>query len=708
MNSQCTEEEVLRKMFGSKSDFVEILLQQLKRVGAAPNKKYDDLDKSTAFTLHYKCGKRGYEWLKKQGWKLPSRRSIQRWLENLKIGPGINEKILECIRSRVSTFKDKEKECILMWDEMRIKKNVQYQYGSDKIAGIVDYGNGYSGMEAASEALVYLVKGLTTSWSFTVSYYLSDNATTTEDVYDFLDDALEALEKQGLKVRVCISDMSFTNQGVFRAHGITESKPYIEKYNRRIYFMHDPCHLIKLIRTHIQRHGYKYSGGVVLWSVLTRFFQIDQSTENRLAPRLRKEHFELTDITRMKVKLATQLLSNSVAAGIETLVDLEIMDESARETSFFIKSCNDMFDMLNISEKHHKNPLKSGLNVFKNIPLLCKFKKWVKTWRCADGARLPDSVEGTIVTLESYIQLLSQLRGEGYKYVLTRKIQQDSLEHYFSHQRFANGYSTNPTTLQFAKNYKILFMTKLLANITTGNCEAQHDTTTTNLLYSELFQALTDAKAPLPSEKPVTSASIQERVDKENNSETESSNIFRNDFFKLNSKAPLGVKDSNIGVYVAGWATAGCVEKSKCKDCINSIFEKEKTKFAENETFLRKKSYTGDNAFTCPTVGSFGQRLTENSKNVFEQVNTSFRNAVIYTLSLQGKDVANKIFNHTMKNNTVFRWVHEPGENECAIHRAQILLRVIVSKIHQLVRDKNSSFKVVKSTATRLSQLRNQ
>jgi hypothetical protein len=51
----------------------------------------------------------------------------------------------------------------------------------------------------------------------------------------------------------------------------------------------------------------------------------------------------------MKVKLAVQVLSHSVAAGINTMVLLKKMPKEARQTADFIQKMDDMFDILNIS-----------------------------------------------------------------------------------------------------------------------------------------------------------------------------------------------------------------------------------------------------------------------------------------------------------------------------------------------------------------------
>jgi len=59
---------------------------------------------------------------------------------------------------------------------------------------------------------------------------------------------------------------------------------------------------------------------------------IDKGTENREMKKLTDAHFELSDATRTKVKLAVQVLSHSVSAGINTLVALKLMEMEALQT----------------------------------------------------------------------------------------------------------------------------------------------------------------------------------------------------------------------------------------------------------------------------------------------------------------------------------------------------------------------------------------
>jgi len=259
-------------------------------------------------------------------------------MKSLQLLTGINRRLIVCIRESIHSFNQYEKDAILIWDEMRTKEHIEYDKNTDMLYGILDHGEDFRELIAAKEALVFMVKGLTGHWAFPLAYYFSPDSTETTELVRILDEVLNELENLGIQVRVCISDMGFTNQGFFRNLGISETRPYIDRCDRRIYFIYDPCHLIKLVRTHLQKKtGIRYSGGVALWEHLLCSYEYDSRTENRLMPKLTNAHFELTDKTRMKVKLATQVLSHSVYAGIKTLVESEVLDEDAMESATFVK-----------------------------------------------------------------------------------------------------------------------------------------------------------------------------------------------------------------------------------------------------------------------------------------------------------------------------------------------------------------------------------
>ena len=56
-----------------------------------------------------------------------------------------------------------------------------------------------------------------------------------------------------------------------------------------------------------------------------------------MAPMLKDKHIDLSPFSTMRVNLAAQILSHSVAAGISTLVNLKHLPESAMYTAQFVE-----------------------------------------------------------------------------------------------------------------------------------------------------------------------------------------------------------------------------------------------------------------------------------------------------------------------------------------------------------------------------------
>ena len=66
-----------------------------------------------------------------------------------------------------------------------------------------------------------------------------------------------------------------------------------------------------------------------------------------MAPKLKDKHIDLPPFFTMHANLAAQVLSNSVAAGISTLVSLKHLPESAMYTAQFIEQFDALFNTFN-------------------------------------------------------------------------------------------------------------------------------------------------------------------------------------------------------------------------------------------------------------------------------------------------------------------------------------------------------------------------
>ena len=64
---------------------------------------------------------------------LPSKRTLQRSLQNTNVMPGFNDAIFDALRMKVSTMHKKDRCVGLVFIEMSLKPTLVYNHGLDKI-----------------------------------------------------------------------------------------------------------------------------------------------------------------------------------------------------------------------------------------------------------------------------------------------------------------------------------------------------------------------------------------------------------------------------------------------------------------------------------------------------------------------------------------------------------------------------------------------
>jgi len=387
--------------------------------------------------------------------------------------PGISSCTTDLLTEYKKTLDYADLDCVLMWDEMSIKEFLQYDKHQDALEGIEDFGKGRVGKRAATEVLVFMISGIRTTYKIPLSFYFSTSNTTSEMLETLVKENIFEMNRLGYRVRICVCDMSFTNQGLYRKLGIDNTKPFI-KLPYKIYMVHDTPHLIKLVRNNLMTKPFVLNGDrkqVAHWKYIKEFYKQDIQCSSRMAPKLSKLHIFLKDYSKMKVKLASQVMSHSVAAGMNCMIMIKKLPVAARATSEFVKKIDELFDLLNISHLCDKKSFKSGGFLMDNLEILDEFKTYIEKIVVPNTRHRPDCLHGLALNLPAMKQLLLDLKKEGYKYVATRKLQQDALENLFSFFRQKGGFCRNPTTRQLRYTFKFAFVKSFVKKSENSNCE---------------------------------------------------------------------------------------------------------------------------------------------------------------------------------------------------------------------------------------------
>lgn len=644
------------------------------------------------------------------GFKLPSTSQLRKWLEHLDIQPGINAKLLQVLKDYCSGISPEDRDCVVMWDEMSIKELVQYDKYKDKFEGIEDYGNNDRTLIPATEALVFLVSGIRRTWSFPVTYYFSQNNTVSDKLSSLVKSCIQTLHKVGFRVRAGICDMSFTNQGFYRRLGISSSSPYSFIDGKKIYFMHDTPHLIKLIRNNLMTKTFNYELSdskprKAQWKHILQFYRADTRRTSRMAPKLSKSHIFVKDFSKMKVKLAVQVLSHSVSAGIKTLVSLKQLPPEANDTSLFVREIDELFDLLNISKEHEiTKKERSGNYLLSNLHILDNKITFLQSITFPRNSTKPDCVEGLVLTVTCIKNLLTDLKNEGYKYVLTRKIQQDALENLFSIIRMRGGWNKNPTARQFRQNFRYVFVKAFLKKPSNSNCEETQDSRETNLC---LLKSLFSLDECIDEEDILLGLIDEETADNVGGVDMQSNALScPNDFYNKTLYVDGGKEDdasNNVAIYMGTFCVKKIFKKYNCTFC--KLLLSETVDVNELDHLLSvNKSYSSDFVSANFTAIAFNNVASQDTCSVFKIINQKFLDFACDTLTLSGEFICRKIEDVILKQTEIMHWVNN---SEC-LHRIDMIRLFLRIKMFKLISDKNEKWRSPKSWSQTRRDLRNQ
>lgn len=209
-------------------------------------------------------------------------------------------------------------------------------------------------------------------------------------------------------------------------------------------------------------------GHYILWQHFIQLFHQDLDNGLKLLPRLTYDHIKLSAYSTMRVNLAVQILSASVANVLKSFGPPDTI-----ATSKLCEMMDNFFDCLNVRNQHeHVRKRKPFLKPYSSVNdqrfawLTNDFLGYLRNWRESVANRPGEytnnarskmflswqTYEGLKITVHSVVEATKFLLNEGMEYVLTERFCQDPLEEYFGNQRKLGRRSDNPDMRQFGYN----------------------------------------------------------------------------------------------------------------------------------------------------------------------------------------------------------------------------------------------------------------
>ncbi|KXJ07724.1 DNA transposase THAP9 [Exaiptasia diaphana] len=467
-----------------------------------------------------------YEELRNSGvLVLPSQQRLKDYRNAIKPERGFQREIIDELNKETNDYFDTQRYVVLLFDEMKVQANLVFDKTSGGLIGFTDLGDpeiNFAVLDKpdmiATHALAFMVRGVCTELNFCLAHFATTGITASQLMPIFWD-AVCILELSCNLWVIATTDGASPNRRFFRMHkaldggaGGDECYRTINIYapTRYIYFFADVPHLIKTTRNCLRSSGsgkctrYMWNDGLyVLWEHIASMFYQDVENSLKLLPRLTFEHINLTAYSVMRVNLAAQVLSASVANVLKAFGPPE-----AAATAKLCEMVDKVFDCLNVrSTKEHQRKRKPFLAPYTSVndqrfEFLMKFLDYLKDWKESTESRLGDytqnarsrmflswqTYEGYKITVNSAIEATKFLLQEGMEFVLTERFCQDPVEEFFGKQRKIGRQSDNPDIRMFGYNNNTIRIQRSVS-CQSGNTRGRRD-------KRKAWQEVTDDKLP--------------------------------------------------------------------------------------------------------------------------------------------------------------------------------------------------------------------
>ena len=538
-------EDALQKLPKNLANFIrmQIKLHSRKKHG----RRYSPEMKSIAISLFHAGGK-AYRLLSKL-FILPDKSSIHRYISKLPSSTGISQAALKIIEQKVKQMSPRDKLCTLCMDEVSLKTHLFYSIKSDKIIGLEDFCL-YRTNKVATSALVLLLQSISGNWKQPIAYYLVNGGCPRDELESIIKGAIDKVESIGLNVVVVLSDMGSNFYSLALHLNVTPEQPWFIHNDKKYFLMFDPPHLIKCVRNNLMKYCFRFGQYVAAWKDIEDLYEKDSALPIRSAPKLTEKHIHPTNFNKMRVKLATQVLSHTVAASLCMYASLGGLPSTAMGTAEFVLKFDSVFDCVNCSTLHSTKKLKCPLNdISPNNEFMKEAINFITGLKVFNGNEDVTSrikcLKGWAVTLSAILAIWDHLSANhDFKYILTRRLNTDPLENFFGtiRQQGGGGNNDNPTPVQFVSAFRKLFFSSFLTS-SAINCAADFD---------NLIAQCTDNKK---SSTLVLAAKTQSQT---------------LEIGPIDYKDPSVVSNivkENAITYVAGYLLHKCSQKHSCSTC---------------------------------------------------------------------------------------------------------------------------------------------
>ena len=325
-------------------------------------------------------------------------------------------------------------------------------------------------------------------------YFLTDSVSGS-NLSELINTALHLCKDDNVRIKALTADGHASNIKAFEELGcnLNVSNPdemvnYFKHpdCDELIYVVLDPCHMLKLARNTLGKFKQLKCGDEIIdWNYIVLLNNYQERLGLKFANKLSKTHVYYKN-NKMKVKLAAQTLSSSVADALEMLRDAgKPQFKNCGATIQFIRNIDKLFDFLNSRTPFTKSGFKKPIyydQVDRKEESMMQIVRYLYSLKDMQDEPLHVSRRKTFIFgFAAAVKSVSAVArdvlsvADNFKYLLTYSFSQDHLELFFSRvwRRFGN--NNNPNIRQFKTAMKQLLLKNSIDVSASTNCVAFDD-----------------------------------------------------------------------------------------------------------------------------------------------------------------------------------------------------------------------------------------
>lgn len=289
-----------------------------------------------------------------------------------------------------------------------------------------------------SNVQVVMLRSLVGKWRQPIYFNFDES-----NMQNILLDLIEKVEAVGYPVVAIVHDLGPTNLRVWKTLGIDPVNTKKVSFKnpcaeREVFVFADVPHLIKLIRNNLLDSGFVLENGDIVSVKCIREMLGKTKTEYGLAYKVSDIHLNVSGQQRQRVKYATQLLSKSCASALQYLGERGLLTSKNWDaTAKFISLVDQWFDVMN-SHMYGDKQERCAFGMYYDLQagILHRMVNLMSTMKVNRSASKSKSLysfqKGIILSCQSLIGLFEMLKhSHQFDFIMTRKVNQDCLEHFF-------------------------------------------------------------------------------------------------------------------------------------------------------------------------------------------------------------------------------------------------------------------------------------